>query len=331
MVIPFNKGIITAIFAFLCFTLLFVSCFKTNSQAENNYIFKTLVNTNSEYTAQIISKSDTLTYSSHENNSGQIISELKIRASRLNALNITTTYILDTTVLDYRLLQHKKVQLLADSLTNSLTANEYNELSEKCFSLITAIFNQSNIRKKNIQSVFFHYAILKTKKRSLSSKDSITSTPHAGYILGRTYYWNQEDFMVNVRLIKDIFKSHPDLLSSSKNKQVYDYINSVTDSTISFDKIYEFSIHKDVYLKTLSNIVDRNKINYTKNIQTNGTKTTKASDCAWWCPLGCGSDWGCCGNYSGCCFYASLECYIHDRMCGDCTPRWFCFSGCVPD
>lgn len=286
---------------------------------------------NRDYTAQIISQNDTLTYISHENNSGQIISELRIRASRLSPLNITTTYTLDTTVLDYRLLQHKMVQKLADSLTNSLSVNEYDELSEKCFSLIKAIFNQSDIRKKNIQSIFFHYAILKTKKRSLSSKDSIISTPHPGYILGRTYYWNQEDFMVNVKLIKDIFKSYPDLLSSSKNKQVYDYINSVTDSTISFDRIYEFSIPKDVYLKTLSNIVERNKSNSTTNIQTNGIKTTQASDCAWWCPLGCGSDWGCCGNYSGCCLYASLECYIHDRLCGDCTPRWFCFSGCVPD
>jgi hypothetical protein len=44
-----------------------------------------------------------------------------------------------------------------------------------------------------------------------------------------------------------------------------------------------------------------------------------------------GSDHGCCGNYSGPCYYWHPACYVHDKMCSDCTPRWFCFSGCIPD
>lgn len=44
-----------------------------------------------------------------------------------------------------------------------------------------------------------------------------------------------------------------------------------------------------------------------------------------------GSDHGCCGNYSGNCWYWHPACWVHDKMCSDCTPRWFCFSGCVPD
>ncbi len=62
----------------------------------------------------------------------------------------------------------------------------------------------------------------------------------------------------------------------------------------------------------------------TVQYQTNG-------DCSSWCILGCGSDHGCCGNYSGCCLYRSLACYIHDRMCSECTPAWFCGPGCKPD
>ncbi|MGN6495167.1 MAG: hypothetical protein ACTHLE_24480 [Agriterribacter sp.] len=44
-----------------------------------------------------------------------------------------------------------------------------------------------------------------------------------------------------------------------------------------------------------------------------------------------GSDHGCCGNYQGPCWYWHPVCYIHDKMCKNCTPKWFCFSGCVPD
>ena len=47
--------------------------------------------------------------------------------------------------------------------------------------------------------------------------------------------------------------------------------------------------------------------------------------------LGDGSDWGCCGNYDGCCYFVAPICLIHDQLCSNCTPSWFCFSGCIPD
>ena len=65
----------------------------------------------------------------------------------------------------------------------------------------------------------------------------------------------------------------------------------------------------------------------------NPNESEKAVSCAWWCPIGCGSDWRCCGNYSGCCFYRDLICLVHDAGCSytQCQSRWLCFSGCVPD
>jgi len=44
-----------------------------------------------------------------------------------------------------------------------------------------------------------------------------------------------------------------------------------------------------------------------------------------------GSDHGCCGNYDGPCYYFHEACWIHDKLCTDCTPRLFCLWGCVPD
>lgn len=48
------------------------------------------------------------------------------------------------------------------------------------------------------------------------------------------------------------------------------------------------------------------------------------------CPLGLGSQWGCCGNYSGCCWYWTYLCFMHDVACIDCEP-WHCGPGCEPD
>jgi len=44
-----------------------------------------------------------------------------------------------------------------------------------------------------------------------------------------------------------------------------------------------------------------------------------------------GSDYGCCGNYEGCCTFASDACYTHDHQCRCCDLSWYCLSGCVPD
>lgn len=42
-----------------------------------------------------------------------------------------------------------------------------------------------------------------------------------------------------------------------------------------------------------------------------------------------GSDWGCCGNYDGCCTWASPVCYYHDVLCKCCEYSWLvCGPGC---
>lgn len=45
------------------------------------------------------------------------------------------------------------------------------------------------------------------------------------------------------------------------------------------------------------------------------------------CWFGNGSDIGCCGNYSGCCWYAHTLCFYHDLECLECD-HWHCLPGC---
>ncbi len=54
---------------------------------------------------------------------------------------------------------------------------------------------------------------------------------------------------------------------------------------------------------------------------------------SWWCSLWplCGtlegSDYGCCGNYGGCCWYCHPLCYVHDHICV-CCDFWHCGWAC---
>lgn len=99
----------------------------------------------------------------------------------------------------------------------------------------------------------------------------------------------------------------------SKTLELISFLDTYTEETIRFDDYYSFYVDKNDFNLFVSNMI------------------TSSGGCAWWCPLGCGSDHGCCGNYSGCCLYWHPGCYVHDKMCTNCKPEWFCLPGCKPD
>ncbi len=304
----------------------FIGCFKKNENILNEYHLNVILKTDQAYIVEF-KIDDNMFYYSSENKNSVMKSSFKI--FREKSIIYESQYELDTSINDYRLFQHKKVEQIAKSLRFELQEQDYKTISAAAQSFIETIFNSSGIRKKQVQSIFYHLAIINTKMRSFGRNASTYEClPHPGYILGRAYFWCQEDYYVKVNLIKNIYKIHPELIKDNKNQKFLSYINSVKNDSLAFDKIYSFFIDKQDYLKSLDNIVARN------NSLSSATAVSASeldNGCAWWCPLGCGTDRGCCGNYSGCCYYTSLLCYIHDAVCTNCTPRWFCFSGCVPD
>lgn len=52
--------------------------------------------------------------------------------------------------------------------------------------------------------------------------------------------------------------------------------------------------------------------------------------CCSWPPSG--RHWGCCANYGGRCYFALVECWMHDCVCQCCLDgHWSCLSGCIPE
>jgi hypothetical protein len=323
-----KKNLIAGVCLSLFVSTLFISgCLKnkdTQVLTEKGTL-EVLTNTADSYAAQFAIGGKTFNYASTISGT-TTTSTLKVVKG--DALIYATTYDLNTAIPDYRLVQHTKVEDIARALSFPLQEADYVLIGAETKAFLEAVFYSTGVTKKHVQSIFFHYAVITTRQRSLADANgTIECVPHPGYVLDKSYFWSQQDYMVKVALIKDVFAQHPDLMQQPKAVKLLAYINTVKEETISYDKIYAFSVSKQDYLQTLNNILVRN--NPPPPTGTIGTDVV--AGCAWWCPLGCGSDWGCCGNYSGCCLYASVECYIHDAICTNCEPRWFCFSGCVPD
>ncbi len=242
-----------------------------------------------------------------------------------NKIIYKTDFSVNTARSAYKVYQANKVIRIANDLNFDLNLADYTKFSEEYKSFMDEIFQQygrENIKLK-LNSVFFHNSILNSKKRSLEEEnETCDCTLHPGYLVDKTGFYCQEDYYMKISNIKAAIQSAQDenlaFLKHSSSKLLINYINNTQDEYVRFDKVYSFFVEKDKFIYALE---------YTQNYNNNGPE----KGCGWWCPLGCGTDWGCCGNYSGCCWYWDILCYIHDKQCTNCTPSWYCLPGCVPD
>ncbi|RXQ87770.1 hypothetical protein EO244_16110 [Ancylomarina salipaludis] len=209
--------------------------------------------------------------------------------------------------------------LIADIITeNAIKLSEKYSLQtiDKLSYLVMRTINSElnsmskvDINKIENQGLIMYYSLLKTTKRKItssfkSSKNTLPliSTVSQGFLLNKTSFIFNEDIDINVPNFIKFINNNPNFSSEVGERILSDVLGCFDEEKI-----------------TLQDLM--NKIELTAMEENSRTKS-------WW-PSG--SAHGCCGNYSGPCYYGHPICYIHDVMCITCTPRWFCFSGCVPD
>lgn len=217
----------------------------------------------------------------------------------------------------YKLYSHKSVIEEANKLLNQNGVNV--SLAEEVLleKLIQNIKNneveltQSDLAK----SIFYHVAIVKTVNRAIeNNRTDCNCSPVPLYFVDKSPFLCQQDLFYDINTLLEKFESD----SSGINQQYdsttihqlksYLELKSTNTSSISFEDIY-IDLSNGVPTNEFINVID-------EHIETA------------WCLLG--SDLGCCGNYSGCCWFASIHCLAHDIACLNCEPSWYCFDGCVP-
>jgi hypothetical protein len=234
---------------------------------------------------------------------------------------IEIPYIIDESIQDFRFHQHKQVEAAAALLPKFLTRSDLTTISKHVKSFIEEIFSHQNLDTRLLEPLFFQLAIINTKLKAVEQQsDFYECLPYPGYLAGKSYFWRQEDVWIDIQLIREVFDEHPEIKADSTLLLLKDFIDSTSQKVVSYDKIHRLLVDRDDFKAFL------NRISTAKHIVHSPPSANRVeADC-----LLKGSDHGCCGNYSGCCYYFRLECYIHDKMCIDCNPRWFCLRGCKP-
>jgi len=166
-----------------------------------------------------------------------------------------------------------------------------------------------------VSSINYHISIINSVLRAYATDTDCGCTVHPEFLLDKIFFNCQEEHFYETKLLMaildDYSKENPVDVSTNK---LMDFLKTYNKETIRFDDYYSFYVNKQDFDLFVTN-----------------TLKTASRDCSWWCPLGCGSSHGCCGNYSGCCLYSHILCYVHDAMCTNCKPKKFCLRGCKPD
>ena len=242
------------------------------------------------------------------NNSSQIFnSEFSIFDSQKTLIH-RTNFKNDETLKDFKFINSKNLLELSKN-TNKLTAEINSEVLSIMDVFLDSVLKDLSVDTKNIAQLWFHYSILKINERYFAN-NVCECTVHPAYLIGKTNFSCIEDHKLVTNILKTEVSLNKEKYTDENSKRLISFLENYTDETIKFEEVYN-------YYYPISQ--------YKKDIIAN------ISGKSFGCILGTGSAHGCCGNYSGCCYYIHPVCYIHDAMCSDCKPKWFCLPGCRPD
>ncbi len=242
----------------------------------------------------------TYTYEINSNNGDTILNT----SLSVSDLVIPKTYVLGNFVFKMNNIRNK------DSISNILST-QYQILKQQ-YSLSELINISSSVEKLLIQQV---NSLQRDKLRSLvyqalgiynslikgSLRDNggseVIFTPSDSYIVGINTFSCEEEQVINIKKFISYLTTQK---SINPNDPGYDYfLNALKNETRPTLNIKELNAKLADYFNS-----------------TMG-RWPQGGQC------------GCCGNYTGNCYYWNSICLMHDYQCQTCSPAWYCGPTCV--
>lgn len=175
------------------------------------------------------------------------------------------------------------------------TLQKYTGQVEKMLTAVADTADTEGLRTLVFQSLCMYNTLSKAADRDIRQNGALSFHVNDDYITGLSSFAVEEDTYLDIRGFKDYLNN---LAATQQNEGI------------------------EYYLGALENVRDPklNMLEITVKLQEyftiHATLWPQGGQC------------GCCGNYSGPCYYWSKVCLAHDYACQSCSPSWFCFSGC---
>lgn len=237
----------------------------------------------------------------------------------------------DTSKPAFRLSIHELVMNEAKKL---LTINNFpfSNVIQSFEAMGKAIINNKAINKNYLISntVYIHNAIFQTGYRSKNLSTGCNCTPFSLYFTGKSEFWCLEDIRYSPSELLSYFDSI-NYQWTTRDTEAKNFLLKRRASTeLTLDSLYYVLEPRGHLLTKIAIIYERNNsgesLKYNNDL-VSSTKNSLSEEAL--NRLLQGTDLGCCGNYSGVCWYSSLLCLAHDLACLKCD-KWHCGPACQP-
>lgn len=240
------------------------------------------------------------------------------------------------------------VEKHAETLKKELDISIINRVGNILEGLPEALYNKLGRNEYNNEltlSIFYHLAAFTTSIRAYEGRSNdCQCSVNNSYLSGESPFFCAEDVVVSADEAYDFIKEKS-LIKKSEGyefnpKTLLKYLSDESGDFISASKIdrllkdefeyYYKKLNKKQRLRILNDYYQSSDVIMTKTPTESDNDDLPIDPSCWLYGARSGSDCGCCGNYSGPCYGCSPACYLHDKSCETCEPRWYCLSGCVP-
>jgi len=255
----------------------------------------------------------------------------KLNASIINETNISNLTILEegTIVYEHEFIHDLSLEfprlfvrneIVSDansiSLTLNLTDAELDFISKELPNAASALrkeMNPYNQLAEIGQAIFYHTSMLKMMNRKREqSQNECTCWTHIPYLQGESSFACTEDIVMNTSELNNILIENHD--TTEVDSIGIDSVIRYTGNNPSIE-ITQYQVHQMM----MADEPDQWEVD-----------TISYSPRLLFCFFLDGSDLGCCGNYSGPCWYCHVLCLMHDIVCYCCDSD-LCLGGCKPE
>ena len=209
----------------------------------------------------------------------------------------------------FRLNVHTQLKEIAKNILETTSSKDILPITNAIQNAINKFAESHELEdmgKEEVQGMFYYLAVFKMISRYNEEKlSNPLSTLHCasynGYIVGLTPYYTKEDLKINKNDLIKYLSGNPTRLTRSDANDIIILLKESNTTEITF-----LSLEESIGLRSIEK-----------------SKTLKSA----WLE---GGDCGCCGNYQGVCYFWQGVCWVHDYMCQQCSPDWYCLKGCKP-
>lgn len=300
-------------------SLIIYSCRKDNKVANN--VPKNVLSFNENgvkinYSSQIVNGSLQFSINIQDEKSGKgIVEDFVISTDKKQlSADIIKQITVKQRILSERFSKTEMSKMISamdnmiNSITNNVTDKELLDLKVQGLFMSKSLIHSVNrqILKNDINSSFNTSSV---PEMFFDAEVFTSNTVYEGFNRGFSSFALTEDLVVNVREFNNAINQDPQGSQPKETLFIQTVLGGLNSSYVS---VYELE-------KELVDYTQKNPDKFEGTISTFGYKWPK------------GSDHGCCGNYDGDCYFFHPICYLHDKMCKNCTPKWLCLPGCKKD